>query len=129
MKPAALLLVMLAACSGGGDVQVTGSVTFVGTSYGGVRCFAGTGVGITVRDGDGSVIGTSHTGSLASPSIGPMIGQGILAQGPCEQTAPFALTLPQAEFYVVQLGKTDPLEPISYEDLKAQGFRLDLSLS
>lgn len=128
MRRLLLVALLLAACSGGSkDVHVTGSVTFSGEAFAGQCSLGAEGKPVTFRDGDGNVIGTTQTGVPESPSMGPTFGAGIPQY--CEVAAPFAIDLPHVDFYEVQVEKVDPLAPLSYDDLKAQGFRIDLQIT
>jgi hypothetical protein len=114
-----LILVALAACSGGDTIHVTGTVT----SYGDVvlgECNATDGAKVTFRDGDGSVIGTtSTTKATEGEPIGPV----------CSFIAPFGVDLPKVDFYQWQVGTTEPGAPMSYDELAKKDFRLDLALT
>lgn len=110
-----LALLLLAACSGSSDVHVTGTVTTFGT-FGACPT---AGPKVTFRDGDSTVIGTVQADDAAPP--GP--------EAVCHTEAPFAIDLPTSEFYVVQVGTTDPLAPMSYDELAAQDFRLELEVT
>lgn len=127
MRRAVLFLVFLVACSGGDTVHVTGSVEFSAQVTLGVCAISATGTTVTVRDGEGTVIGTAQTGTRESPSMGPDFG--IPGTRFCKAKAPFEMDLPRTDFYEVQLGKVEPLAPLSYEELKARGFRLDLTMT
>ena len=79
---------------------------------------------VTVRDGDGDVVGTTDSVSGAHEWRGPTADHG------CRLTADYEVSVRRADFYTVELEPFDePTDPVSYRDLEAEGFRFNLKAS
>jgi hypothetical protein len=126
-----LALAFIAAIGcGGGDggtpqeqtVTVTGRLINIGLDG---TCAATvddvSGTQITFRNGNGDVVGTTEAGQATEKSAENEFFSG------CGRTANYSVEVSREDFYVVEALDVE-LDPISFQNLKAQGFEYDIEL-
>jgi len=87
------------------------------------------GIQITIRDGDGNVIGT--TTSVATRVTPVSDPNGTLDVTECSFEGTYSVDVPKVAFYSVaaEVEGFTPSSPISYKDLETAGFKFDLVLT
>jgi hypothetical protein len=86
------------------------------------------GLQVTVDDASGRVIGTTSVSGRATSTYlysGNAVGTGPFSVYECDFVGDYSVRVPRTDFYKVSLGGQLP-QPVSYADLKAQDFELDL---
>jgi hypothetical protein len=89
------------------------------------------GLQVTVKDASGRVIGTTSVAGRATSTYlysGQAVGTGPFSVYKCDFTGDYSVRVPRDDFYTVSLGGQSLL-PVSYADLQAKDFELDLTRS